>query len=954
VIIKLKKISLLLLLLISCSAAMAQTGSVSGTITDSTDKSSLIGVTVGLQSGADAGTWVAGAVTDVEGKFNIPNLKPGEYTLKATYLGYNPIILKINVEAAAKDLGGLKMSQTVKNLQDVVVSGTIIRAEQKGDTTQFNANAYKTNPDATAEDLVTKMPGVTTEGGTVKAQGEEVKRVLIDGKPYFSDDPNVALKNIPAEIIDKVQVFDQASDQAQFTGYDDGNSTKTINIITKQGMNNGQFGRVYAGYGTDNRYLAGGNLNFFKEDRRISVLGLSNNINQQNFSTEDLLGVTSGSSGSSGRGRGGPGGGSYGNRGGGSNNFMVGQAGGIAATNAFGVNYSDTWGKKIKLTGSYFFNMSDRDNNSDLTRQFILTDSALTYEENSVTNSVNSNHRFNLRFEYTIDSMNSLIITPNLSLQQNNSTALTSGRNFLLGGFLESRTDINRGSDYSGFNFSGDVLFRHKFKKQGRTLSLNASSSANSREGEGTLYSLNKYFKENDSTLLDQQWNQDNGGHTVSSNLTYTEPMGKTGQLQFSYNPSYTSSETDKTTLNRSLTGEGYTLLDTTLSNSFDNIYLAHKAGMGYRYNGKKSSLMIGLNYQYASLSGKQVFPLAFTVDKTFSNFLPQAMLNYKFSKDENIRIMYRSSTDAPSISQLQGVIDNSNPLFLSTGNPDLKQAISHRLNTRYGKTNAAKATNRFFMIALTYTKDYIGNSTLIASRDTILNDGTVLFRGSQLSRPVNLEGYLNARTLLSFGLPVKKLKSNMNIFTGFTFNRTPALINEALNIAANYNLSQGISLSSNISKEIDFNISYTANYSLVQNSLQMNANNNYFYQVSAVKFNWMFYKGFVFNTNLNHTMYSGLSQSFNQSYLLWNASLGYKILKDKSLEAKASVFDILKQNNSISRTVTETYIEDNETTVLQRYLMFSLTYNIKHYKKAAASTAPAPAQESAPKPESK
>jgi hypothetical protein len=329
-------------------------------------------------------------------------------------------------------------------------------------------------------------------------------------------------------------------------------------------------------------------------------------------------------------------------------------------------------------------------------------------------------------------------------------------------------------------------------------------------------------------------------------------------------------------------------------------------------------------------------------------------MYNCKFSKEENLRLMYRASTNPPSISQLQDVLDNSNPLFLTSGNPDLKQAYTHNFTTRYGKTNAQKATSRFLMAGINYTMDYIGNSTLVAMKDTVLGDGTFLFRGSQISRPVNLDGYWNARTLLSFGLPVAKLKSNMNIFTGFTFNRTPALINGAINMASNYNISQGIALSSNINKDIDFNLSYTGNYSLVKNSLQSSANNNYFYHVAAVKFNYMFFKGFVFNTSLNHTLYSGLSQSFNQSYLLWNSSLGYKFLKDKSLEGRVSVFDILKQNNSITRSVTETYIEDNETTVLQRYLMFTLTYSLRHFKKAAGSPGSTPKLKPAPLPETK
>ena len=291
------------------SQTLAQTVPVTGTVRDGAGSGNpLVGVTVLALVERDS-TQRTGAVTDTAGWFSL-NLAPGAYRLRVSFIGYQPLQTPLRVGSTALDLGVLRLVENAKQLQEVTVVGQQLRVETKGDTLQFNAGAFKTNPDATAEDLVRKLPGITVENGTVKTQGEDVKRVLIDGKPFFGDDPSLALRNLPAEVIDKIQVFDRLSDQAQFTGFDDGSGDKTINIITRPGRNNGQFGKAYAGAGSDGRYQAGANVNIFNGDRRISLLGLSNNINQQNFATQDLLGALGGSGrqgGGGGRQRGGGG-----------------------------------------------------------------------------------------------------------------------------------------------------------------------------------------------------------------------------------------------------------------------------------------------------------------------------------------------------------------------------------------------------------------------------------------------------------------------------------------------------------------------------------------------------------------------------------------------------------------------------------------------------------------------
>lgn len=883
-------------------------------------------------------SFVKGEVTDSAGSFIIESLSSGNYYLKISFIGYETILTEpflISNVQPAKHFGTIKLKASAEVLKGAVVEAKQVMVQQKEDTIQYNANAFKTHPDATAEDLVAKMPGITTDNGSVKAHGEDVKQILVDGKPFFGDDPNAALKNLPADVIEKIQVFDKLSDQAQFTGFDDGQSNKTINIVTKLGKNNGQFGKIYAGYGEDDRYIAGGNINLFNGDRRISVIGLSNNINQQNFSTQDLLGVTG--SGGRGGGRGGYGGGQYGGGQGGNSsyNFLVNPQNGISTTNAVGLNYSDKWGSKIKVSGSYFFNEMDNINTGTLTRNYITSkNTGQRYYENDNAENLNYNHRVNFRFEYTIDTANSLIITPKLNFQDNNAISSVFGNNRLPENVELSKTTNSTKANNAGYDLSNNILFRHKFTKRGRTFSLGLSNGMNYKTGTGSVFSLSKYYFTNDSTFTDQHSNQNTNGYSISPNIVYTEPLDSSSQLQFSYNPSYISNMTDKEVNNFNYTDQIYSNLDTALSNKYESTYIANKGGLGYRRNNKKYNFMAGFNYQYATLSGSEHFPTSFMVSKSFSNILPQAMLNYKFSRGTNLRIIYRTSTNMPSVSQLQNVINNSNPLLLSTGNPDLKQDFEHTVTIRYGKTNAEKASGLFVLIYANYAQNYIGNSTLIPVKDTTLTDGTLLKRGSQLTKPVNLDAYWNTRSLITYAWPVVKIKCNVNFNTGFNYTQTPGSINSAINLANNYGLSGGAGLSSNISEKLDFSVSYTANYNIVKNTLQTQSNSNYFSQVTSLKFNWIFWKGIVFNTSVNHTLYNGLSQSYNQDFLFWNASLGYKLLKDHSLEIKASVFDILKQNNSISRTVTETYIEDSQTRVLTRYFMFTLTYTLRNFKK--------------------
>jgi hypothetical protein len=930
---KIKHLLLIIAAVAAGNISFAQTFSVSGLMIDSASREPLPGVTVVLRAARDTTKW-KGTLTGIDGKFRFENVAPGAYRLKATYIGYEAERKFIMVRSADVDAGTLKISQSAVALKAVEVTDTQIRVQQKGDTLQYNANAFKTNRDGNAEDLITKMPGITVDGSGVKAQGENIQQILVDGKPFFGDDPNITLKNLPAEVIDKIEVFDRLSEQSQFTGFDDGQTRKTINIVTKKGVNSGEFGKIYAGAGENGRYIAGGNMNAFKGERKFSVIGLSNNINQQNFSNEDLLGVSGNSTSSGGGGRGGRGGGGGRNNGGGNNNssnFQVGQQSGISTTHAMGVNYSNEW-KKLELSGSYFFNNSDNDRRTSLERTFIAQrDSGLVYTERNKATSPNFNHRLNMRLEYELDSANSLVITPALSQQRNTSRSALTGDYFTA---EDPERHLNNGnySYNSGYNFSNNLLFRHRFKKRGRSASVNASVTLNDRDANSSLRSLDEDFLNDTTVRIDQQSDQFTSSDTYSSNIAFTEPMGKSGQFQVNYTVSLTKSNTSKQTYDINPETGDHINLDTLLTNVFENTYLSNRGGASYRFNTKKYNFMTGLNFQYADLASNQDFPKPFELQRSFQNLLPQAMFNYKFSPGANLRFNYRTATNAPSVSQLQNVVNNRNPLFLRSGNANLKQDYQHTFTLRYGRTNFKTASSFMIFLFGSYVKDYIGNATFRAEGDTTVNGVRLTQRGTQLTYPINVPQNWNARTFVTLGTPLPVIKSNLNFNTGFNYNRTPALINGRTNLAHNYSISEGIVLGSN-HEMIDFTISYTANYVIVKNTLQTGSDNNYFTHLTSLRLVWQPWKGLVFNSNLVNTVYTGLGEQFNQSIWFWNAAIGYKLLKDKSLDIRISGFDLLNQNRSINREVTETYIEDSQTNALTRYYMVMITYDLRKFK---------------------
>ncbi|MDR6561628.1 MULTISPECIES: TonB-dependent receptor [unclassified Arcicella] len=935
-----KKINILLALVLFCSKLSAQT-TINGEIREMATQKILKSAYVSLVNLADS-TKKRTVPTNEAGKFQFTQVGAGNYSVRVSFLGYKEYRQALTVaDEATIPLATMFLIEDSQTLNEVQVVGQVAAVIQKKDTLQFNARAYKVNPDANADELIEKLPGAVVENGKMQIQGEEVKQVMIDGKLFFGKDATAAMKNIPAEVIDKIQVFDQLSEQSQLTGLDDGNTTKTVNITTRPDMRNGVFGRNAAGVGTNDTYRVTSSINRFKGNSRLTLLFQSNNINQQNFSSEDLIGVASGSAQS----RRGGGGGGGGNRGGGgaggggdnSSNFLVNNQPGYNSTNAFGLNYSNEWGTKLKLQGSYFLNQASNSIVEKTYQQYIQSsNTGQTYSENSNSSTNSLNHRAYFRLEYKIDDNNSLVMTPNLSFQTTDANSGYDGVTNFNTTKLNDVTNKNASNNHA-INFSNNILFRHRFAKMGRSLTFNVTTTYNDRNADGSLKSVNNFYGTNPSArILNQRSHTDANGFGLSSSLYYSEPISKQSAVFLSTSFGYNENQSEKYAYNFSDAEQTYSRLDTLLSNVFNSDYYNYRIGTGFRQFSRTMNISAEVRYQNAHLMNEQIFPKVYNLDKSFNNILPSFSMRYNISGNaKSIRFNYQTQTQQPSVSQLQEVVNNNNPLKLSTGNSALTQEYQHQLSLRYTATNPTTFSNFVTLMSANFVMGNITNSSFIAARDTVISKDIVLKAGSQLSRPVNLDGQYSLRGFMSYGFPVKSLKLNINTNLTASLSRTPGLINNVLNYSDSQKYAFGLVVSSNISPNVDFTISSNSNISYVQNTVSSSLNNNYFNQNLKVRLNVIFWKGLVFNTDATYYSNSGLSSSFNQSYTLWNMAVAKKLFEKQQGEIRLSVFDLLKLNTSIQRNITTTYIEDAQSNVLQQFFMLTFSYNLKKYWKS-------------------
>ena len=953
--------------------AMAQTGKVSLSLIDSSTKKGVMGAVIEVYPTANPDKR-RHYTTGMDGKTQISGLAYGEYVMTATFLGYEDFTKTFRLSGENLNLGKLQMKESTTRIETVVKEVKSLRASQSGDTLSYNAGAFKVSNDSDVEGLLKKMPGITINNGSVEAQGETVQKVFVDGKEFFGEDVNTAIKSLPAEAVDRIEVFNKLSDQAEFSGMDDGEGYKAINIVTKTNMRQGQFGKMYAGYGyqpeTDeitshHKYTVGGNVNFFQGDSRVSLIGLFNNINQQNFSFEDILGVT----GSGGGGRGGRR--SFGQ-------YMVNQQDGVALVNSIGLNYSDTWGRKdqVKFQGSYFFNNTDTDNLQEVDTWYEAPSKVDTLHTEGRSNTINNNHRLNARLDWKISRNQSLMSRTSLSYQGNDSHPETKGFQYGESGLLYQYD--NKENRRYGFNFSEFLQYRLKIGKPGRTVTIDgrfnyrdnhSNRKLTSNELPGIAYTQEdkkKYFADGVS------WNdamQNNPllyspvyqsiisptyEYGAQGSVTYNEPISQSCQLSLSYRFNY---ENEDKTQEAFYTDAAYQNPEENdeMTSKNHSEYWRHRIGPGFRYSKNKNTIVLNLYYQRSLLQGTIRGGQNDDINRSFNNFTYFGMLNFQINRENSIRVYLRSYTDAPSITQLQNIFDVSSPQYLSIGNSKLDPAFSQRLNFHYVHSNLEKGRTFMWMFSAQTQQNYISGSTLYCDKGFELsqfgdlnvpkNSEGKYYKPQRITSYENMDGYWNLRTHISLGLPLSFMKCNLNLRAGVNYSVTPSAVYGSLenmlsheyttNYANNIGYDASATLGSNISEKIDFTLSWNGTFNQAWNTAAKDGGkNNYFNHSAPGTLKWEFWKGFTFTASCSYVQYLGFTNKYNEDYVLCNLYLGKKLFRNNRGEIQIGVNDVANQNTAFVRSTGSGYTQNMTNSVIGRYFSVQFVYNLRHFGK--------------------
>lgn len=915
-----KFLTAIVFLFLSYGVSAQNSATLRGKLVDTVGKQSLKDASVTILEAKDSTLDVFG-LTKADGSFLISNISFGEMIVDIKFQGYEPFSKKIvfSKTNSSVDLGTIYMTISANDLGNVTVSQSVIR--MKNDTMEVSASAFKTKPNAVAEDLLKKIPGIQVDkSGNITAQGEQVQRILVDGKRFFGDDPRMATRNLPPDVIDKIQVFDQASDQSAFTGFDDGNRVKTINITTRKDRRKGYFGRGTLGFGANSDeglYDNSFNISRFNGDRQITVTGQANNVNKQNFSVQDMLGSLGGGAFNSGGGR------SIGN----AIQGLVGSGGGGGLVNTWagGINYRDTWSPKTQFSGSYFYNdqKTYRDQKSFVQNLIPgAPDSSIFNDQNQSSKTYNKNHRINFNIEHQFDSANSLIIRPNISFQDtwSQSVQQTSSTRGKITSLNSSTADAIRKNN--GFNGSIDATFRHRFPKRGRTYSININTGGSTNDGTGTNYSLNQYNPTNRpsySDTIDQVYVTNRDTRNFSTTLSYTEPIAKNQQLEFNYNYSTNLNNSGRETMEYNSGTGKYDVPVATLTNTFENTFSSNRVTMNYRMQQGKFNFSVGSGVQVGDLTSNNISKNT-VIKQHFVNLFPAANFRYEFTKTKSLRFFYNGRTSQPSADQLQPVTDNSNPLNIRTGNPNLKQQFTHSFRFLYNSFDVFTQRLVFATINANFIQNDIQNAT------------TFQPNGAQLTMPVNLGGTYSINGTLNYGFPLKRPKSNLNLIANVSRNQSQTLINNASNYTRNTTLGGTVSWTTNLKEGFDMNFSSNSSFSMARYTLQPQQNGDFFTQTVSTEATAYSKSGWVFSLDFDYIYNGGRSNGYNTSIPLLNASLSKQMLKNKAGELKFYMFDLLNQNVSITRNITGNTIQDVQTRVLTRYFMVSFTYNLRRF----------------------
>ena len=912
-----KCLLMLLMILFSPMAFAQQSGvNVTGSVVEQGSDTPIEQATVRLLNVKDS-AMVRGVVSARNGSFTLKNVKKGSYLLHITFIGYDPLYqpLQITGKKNPVNVGKLELSDGAIELGEAVVIGKAPEVTVRNDTVEYNADSYKVTEGSVLEDLLKKMPGVEVDSeGKITVNGKEVKKVMVDGKEFFSDDPKVASKNLPAKMIDKLQVLDKKSDMAQMTGFDDGEEETVINLTVKPGMKQGWFGNAYGGYGSKDRYEGNAMVNRFVNNDQITFMGGANNTNNMGFS--DLASTMfSGMGGGGGR-RGGFGAGS-----------------GITSSGNAGLNFSKEFKPdKLTLGGNTRYSHSDNDARSKSDRQNILPGDSSSYDNSEAMSRTKSdNFGVDFRLEWKPDTMTQLIFRPSFSLSH------SMNDNFSDATTLDNERDTvntNKSNNYSesnGYNLNASIDFSRKLNNKGRVFSATLSGGNSDSYSDGMNRSDIVYFNQTDAlknSIIDQRSRYDNKGFNYRAYVSWVEPIGHNNFIQATYSISQRKQEALKNVYNQDADGI-YNVLDSAYSQSYRNNFISQRASLSFKSQRAKFNYTIGLNLD-PSYSSSENFVGDTTLSKITRkvvNLSPMAQFNYMFDKRTNLRIMYNGRTSQPSMTQLQPVADISDPTNITIGNPDLNPRYTNNVFIRFQQFTPEK--QRAFMIMA--NGSYIINDIVSY---TSYNQET----GVKTTTYKNVNGNYSGNVRMMLNTPLKNKKFSINSMTMASFANSNGYINEEKNTNLNLILSErgGIDFRSSY---LDLGVNGNIRYNATSNSLQKENNQNTFNYGAGGYTTIYLPLNFKIESDVNWSTNSGYGDGFKQNEVLWNASASKSFLKNNQGTLRFKIYDILQQRSNISRSVTASYIQDSEYNTLGSYFMVHFIYRFSIFKGGASAS---------------
>jgi hypothetical protein len=881
------------LLFISYTAAAQNTGSATGKVLNGKDKSPVDYASVAVKRLSDSVT-VGGTNTTQNGTFTVSGLAPGKYKLYVVYIGLKSINQEFEITAAApsKNFGNLTMEDTGVTLKGVTIQGEIPPVVVKKDTLEFDAKTIKVKENAVVEDVLKKLPGVeVAKDGTVTTQGETIKRVKVDGKDFMGTDPLMATRNLPADMVDKIQIIDDMSDQSKFSGVDDGNREKIINITTKNGVKNKGFvGNNTVGYGTNDRYDVNLSVSRFNESEQISLLGQFNNVNKQSFSG----------------GIGGGGGMRFGG-------FNGGPQKGITTTNMAGLNYANVYKNGTTFNASYNFNKTSLflDQNSSSTN--LLGDVILKNTSDLTSTTERLNHRFNATLDTKIDSSISVRWQPSITYSENSGSSV----NFYGRDVSSSTTNGNQTiiTNSKAPSINNSLLFRKKFQRRGRTLSLNINTSYNDSDGNNfnKFNETTSFNNTNSTTNLDQLNDQDSRSISNTARLVYTEPLNKTLSLELNYQNVYSFDNQEKAVYDFNAITQEYDVVNAIYSNNFENTAFTNAIGFSFNKTQKKYNWQVGLAIQNIDQKRYDVTNND-TFDRSFINLTPSAQFRYNFSNSKRLRINYNGRTAQPSISQIAPIIDNTNTTTLPIGNPDLKPSFTNSLNIFYNNFDFAS-----------YRSLFIG--AFINQQFNAFSTQSTVVQGNKIQqKSVNVDGNFSANVFGSVSQPIiKGNKLNFQIDLRGGYSKTTGFTGNIENITNSYSVTNGYKLVSNLDK-LDLIAGISGTMYRDRYSANPNSNTKYYTLSPNIDISYLLPGNIRIQSDLTYNKLTGRGAGFDTDYTLINA---YVSRQFNRLTFKASVNDLLNQNTGIERNGGANTIQDLNYNVLKRYYMFSLTYSL-------------------------